>query len=77
MLKVPDKANHVQVVFFNDDETPYPFVIDLLCSVFGKSDTDAAVFAATVADLTEALDDMLFTGGKLNVRLLCGAQGSQ
>lgn len=48
MRNVPDKANHVQVVFFNDDETPYPFVIDLLCAVFGKSDTDAAAFAATV-----------------------------
>ncbi|MEO1159075.1 MAG: ATP-binding protein, partial [Pseudomonadota bacterium] len=29
---------------------------------------------ASVADLTEALDDMLFTGGKLNVQLLGGVQ---
>jgi len=27
------------------------------------------------ADLAEALDDMLFTGGRLNVRLLGGADG--
>jgi len=27
------------------------------------------------ADLTEALDDMLFTGGRLNIRLLGGADG--
>ena len=26
------------------------------------------------ADIAEALDDMLFTGGKLNVKLLGGAQ---
>lgn len=29
--------------------------------------------AVTSRDLAEALDDMLFTGGRLNVRLLGGA----
>jgi len=28
----------------------------------------------TLGDLGEALDDMLFSGGKLNVKLLGGAQ---
>ena len=27
-------------------------------------------------DISEALDDMLFTGGKLNVKLLGGARGN-
>ena len=31
----------------------------------------------TSADLSEALDDMLFTGGKLNIRLLGGADGAR
>jgi hypothetical protein len=30
--------------------------------------------SVTIADLTSALNDMLFTGGKLNVKLLGGAQ---
>ena len=30
---------------------------------------------ASSADLSEALDDMLFTGGSLNIRLLGGADG--
>ena len=30
--------------------------------------------SAIVADVDEALDDMLFTGGRLNVKLLGGAQ---
>jgi hypothetical protein len=30
--------------------------------------------SVTSADVNEALDDMLFTGGRLNVRLLGGAQ---
>jgi ATP-dependent 26S proteasome regulatory subunit len=32
--------------------------------------------AVSSADLAEALDDMLFTGGRLNVRLLGGAVGA-
>ena len=32
--------------------------------------------AVTTADLSEALDDMLFTGGRLNIKLLGGAQGA-
>jgi len=30
--------------------------------------------SVSIADLTSALNDMLFTGGKLNVKLLGGAQ---
>src|SRR5262249_23865262 len=33
--------------------------------------------SVTVADLTSALNDMLFTGGKLNLKLLGGAQDVQ
>jgi hypothetical protein len=32
--------------------------------------------SVTSADLQEALNDMLFTGGRLNVRLLGGASGA-
>lgn len=48
MLNVPDEANGVRIVAFNDDVTPWPFVVELLRSVFGKSESDAASFVNTV-----------------------------
>ena len=46
MLSVPGDADNVRIIFFNDDQTPWDFVIDLLWSVFGHSNADAEAFAA-------------------------------
>jgi len=46
MLDVPSEANDAQIFIFNDNETPWPFVINLLRSVFGKSEADAVALAA-------------------------------
>src|SRR5262249_1313622 len=48
MLDVPTEADHVRIVFLNDDATPWPFVVDLLRSTFGKSEAEATAIAATV-----------------------------
>ena len=48
MLNVPNDAGHIRIVFLNDDETPYAFVVELLRSVFGRSDEEAAAFATLV-----------------------------
>ena len=48
MLNVPIEARYVKIIMFNDDATPWPFVVDLLRSVFGKPEADAIAFAATV-----------------------------
>jgi ATP-dependent Clp protease adapter protein ClpS len=42
------EPDSVEIVLFNDDETPLDFVVDLLRSVFGKSEEEAAAFAAKV-----------------------------
>jgi len=46
MLSVPGNADNVRIIFFNDDQTPCDFVIDLLRSVFRHSNADAEAFAA-------------------------------
>lgn len=48
MLNVPETARHIRILLLNDDETPWPFVIELLQSVFGKSEEEAAALAAIV-----------------------------
>jgi ATP-dependent Clp protease adapter protein ClpS len=42
------EPDSVEIVLFNDDETPLDFVVDLLRSVFGKSEEEAVAFAAKV-----------------------------
>src|SRR5215831_9881831 len=49
MLNVPREADDVRIILFDDDETPHHFVVDLLRSIFGKSDAEAAAIVA-VAD---------------------------
>jgi ATP-dependent Clp protease adapter protein ClpS len=48
MLNVPADADYVQIVVFNDDETPWQFVVDLLRSVFSKSEAEANAITATI-----------------------------
>jgi AAA+ superfamily predicted ATPase/ATP-dependent Clp protease adapter protein ClpS len=49
MRELPVEANYIQLVFHNDDDTPWDFVVDMLRSVFGKSEAEATEFAATVS----------------------------
>jgi ATP-dependent Clp protease adapter protein ClpS len=46
MHNVRKEADYVQITMFNDDETPWDFVIDLLRSVFAKSETDSIACAS-------------------------------
>ena len=48
MREVPSKASHVQIVFFDDDFTPWGFVTELIGSVFSKTKDEAEAFAALV-----------------------------
>ncbi len=54
MLNVPSETNNVYVMFYNDDETPWQFVIDLLRSVFSISEQYAAIIAKHVNDQGKA-----------------------
>lgn len=47
MKNTPQHANHRRIVVFNDQQTPYAFVHDLLQTVFGKSDFEAKILANT------------------------------
>jgi hypothetical protein len=78
MHDVPGDADSVDIVFQADDRTPCLFVSGLLESTSwlrrpGRIARDGRG-GVTSADLRQALDDMLFTGGKLNLKLLGGVQ---
>jgi AAA+ superfamily predicted ATPase/ATP-dependent Clp protease adapter protein ClpS len=47
MRDVPAGVSDAQVIVFDDDDTPFEFVVDLIRSVFGRSETEAFAFAAT------------------------------
>jgi ATP-dependent Clp protease adapter protein ClpS len=78
MLYVPNDAGHIRIVFLNDDETPYPFVVELLRSVFGRSDEEAAAFATLVDKQGQAecgtyppeVADALLTAAKQRIKAL-------
>lgn len=38
MRDTPDEINDLQIVVHNDDKTPFEFVVDLLRSVFARSE---------------------------------------
>ena len=48
MSDVHAEADHLQVIFHNDDETPEDFVIKILCTVFKKPALDAIKLRATI-----------------------------
>ncbi len=48
MRDTPPELRNVQIEIHNDDVTPYDFVIDILRSVFDKSEVEAKELAATV-----------------------------
>ena len=45
----------LQLVFHDDDQTPWEFVVDLLRSVFGRSQEEPQAFAATVSQQGKAV----------------------
>lgn len=55
MRDIPAEADYSQVVLHNDDETPWAFVVEVLQSVFGKTDADAKSIAAAVLKQGEAV----------------------
>lgn len=54
MKDTPKELENLRVVVFNDDKTPYAFVLNLLQSVFGKSETDARSVAKVANDTGQA-----------------------
>ncbi len=55
MRNTPAEAVDLQLVIHNDDQTPWEFVVDLVRSVFDRSEAEAEAFAATVAQQGEAV----------------------
>ncbi len=49
MRNCPNDIDNLQIIFHNDDETPWDFVVDLVRSVFGRSEEQAKAFTASVA----------------------------
>ncbi|MDX8510412.1 ATP-dependent Clp protease adaptor ClpS [Mesorhizobium captivum] len=49
------EATDLQLVIHNDDQTPWEFVVDLVRSVFNRSQAEAETFAATVTQRGEAV----------------------
>lgn len=49
MRDTPDEINDLQIVVHNDDKTPFEFVVDLLRSVFARSEAEARASAATIS----------------------------
>jgi len=49
MRDTPDEINDLQIVVHNDDETPFEFVVDLLRSVFARSEAEARAAEATIS----------------------------
>jgi ATP-dependent Clp protease adapter protein ClpS len=47
MRDVPAGVSDAQIILYNDDVTPFEFVVDLIRSVFGRSEAEAFGFAAT------------------------------
>ena len=47
MRDVPAGVSDAQIIVYDDDDTPFEFVVDLIRSVFGRSEDEAFAFAAT------------------------------
>ncbi|TGQ07982.1 ATP-dependent Clp protease adaptor ClpS [Mesorhizobium sp. M2E.F.Ca.ET.219.01.1.1] len=45
----------LQLVIHNDDQTPWAFVVDLICSVFSRSEAEAEALTATVSQQGKAV----------------------
>jgi ATP-dependent Clp protease adapter protein ClpS len=47
MRDVPAGVSDAEIIVYNDDDTPFDFVVELIRSVFGRSEAEAFAFAAT------------------------------
>jgi AAA+ superfamily predicted ATPase/ATP-dependent Clp protease adapter protein ClpS len=55
LRNIPAEAINLQLVIHNDDQTPWEFVVDLVRSVFDRSEAEAEAFAATVTQQGKAV----------------------
>ncbi len=55
MRNTPSDIGNQQVVIHNDDETPWDFVVELVRSVFGRSEADAKAVTTMVAQHGKAV----------------------
>jgi len=55
MRDVPAGVSDAQIIVYNDDDTPFDFVVDLVRSIFGRSEAEATAFAATIESHGRAL----------------------
>jgi hypothetical protein len=78
MRDIPTDARDAQIIVYDDDNSSFGSV-DLIRTMFGRSDVETFAFAATSNPrgqavsstwTPEAPDDMLFACGRLNVSLL-------
>jgi hypothetical protein len=60
--------------FPNDDDTPQAFINELMRRLAQAGIARDGGNSVTSADIDEALNDMLFAGGRPNVKLLGGAR---
>ena len=55
MRDCPVGISDLQIIFHDDEETPFDFVVDLVRSVFGRSELEAVALAAAVGQQGKAL----------------------
>ncbi|WP_284275423.1 ATP-dependent Clp protease adaptor ClpS [Mesorhizobium huakuii] len=55
LRNIPTQAIDLQLVIYNDDQTPWEFVVDLIRSVFDRSEAEAEAFVATVTQQGKAV----------------------
>ncbi len=55
MRDTPAEMRNLQIKIYNDDKTPFDFVVDVIRSVFNKSEAEAKSFAANVDKDGEAI----------------------
>ncbi len=55
MINIPNDAHHSQIVFYNDDVTPWGYIVDILQTVFGKSEPEARGLAMAVHNQNQAI----------------------
>jgi ATP-dependent Clp protease adapter protein ClpS len=55
MRDVPAGVSDAQIIIYDDDDTPFDFVVSLIRSVFGRSEAEATAFVATIQQQGEAV----------------------
>jgi ATP-dependent Clp protease adapter protein ClpS len=55
MRNIPSESGNLQIIVHNDDVTPWEFVVDLLRSAFGRSETEANALATMIEQQGKAV----------------------